>query len=96
MAFALYRACLHGSKRLGIRIERLLRNRWATAELNPDPLYHDECVVYTMEGIVKTCECAGNLEQAIAWLKQARISGAMVWVQAGASMHIQDKSYGLL
>lgn len=59
--------------------------------LNPDPLYHDACAVATMEDIAKTCECSGNLDQAIAWLKQATISGGMVWGQSEAVMHIDDK-----
>ena len=62
----------------------------------PDPLYHDECAVYTMEDIAKTCECAGNLEQATAWLKQARISGGMLWGRTEALAHIQDKLSELL
>ncbi|KAK3176097.1 hypothetical protein OEA41_007419 [Lepraria neglecta] len=63
---------------------------------NPDPLYHDECAVYTMEDITKTCECAGNLEQVVAWLKQARISGGVLWGRTEALAHIQDKLYELL
>ena len=63
---------------------------------NPDPLYHDECAVYTMEDIAKTCECAGNREQAVAWLKQARISGGMLWGRTEALVHIQDKLHELL
>ena len=63
---------------------------------NPDPLYHDECAVYTMEDIAKTCECAGNLEQAVAWLKQARISGGMLWGRSEELAHIQDKLNELL
>lgn len=62
----------------------------------PDPLYHDECAVHTMEDIAKTCECAGDLEQAVAWLKQARISGGMLWGRTEALAHIQDKLYELL
>ena len=63
---------------------------------NPDPLYHDECAVYTMEDIAKTCECARNLEQAVAWLKQARISGGMLWGETEDLAHIQDKLCELL
>jgi hypothetical protein len=63
---------------------------------NPDPLYHDECAIYTMEDIAKTCECAGNLEQAISWLKQARISGGMLWGHGEALAHIKDKLFELL
>jgi hypothetical protein len=63
---------------------------------NPDPLYHDECAVMTMEDIAKTCECAGNVEQAIAWLKQATISGSMVWGRTEALSHIHDKLRELL
>jgi hypothetical protein len=63
---------------------------------NPDPLYHDECAVITMEDIAKTCECAGNVDQAVAWLKQASISGGIVWGQTEALAHIQDKLGELL
>ncbi|KAI2621818.1 hypothetical protein GGR54DRAFT_82518 [Hypoxylon sp. NC1633] len=63
---------------------------------NPDPLYHDECAVMTMEDIAKTCECAGNVDQAIAWLKQASISGSMVWSQGDELAHIHDKLRELL
>ena len=65
-------------------------------ESNPDPLYHDECAVMTMEDIAKTCECAGNVNQAVAWLKQARISGGMLWGATEAVAHIQDKLFELL
>ena len=63
---------------------------------SPDPLYHDECAVLTMEDIAKTCECAGNVDQAIAWLKQARISAGMSWGETEAVAHIQDKLFELL
>lgn len=63
---------------------------------DPDPTYHDECAVYTMEDIAKICECSMNFAQAIAWLKQARISGGMAWGQAEALWHIQDKLIELL
>jgi hypothetical protein len=63
---------------------------------DPDPLYHDECSVWTMADIAKTCECAGNLDQAIAWLKQAKISGGMLWGQSDMLNHIQDKLNELL
>ena len=63
---------------------------------NPDPSYHDECAVWTMEDIAKTCECAGNVVQAIAWLKQARISGGILWGKTEAVGHIQDKLFELL
>ncbi|KAJ8106464.1 hypothetical protein OPT61_g9521 [Boeremia exigua] len=59
--------------------------------LEPDPSFHDECAVYTMEDIAKICEDAGNLETAVAWLKQARISGGMAWGNSDAVRHIQDK-----
>ena len=45
---------------------------------NPDPSYHDECAVSTMEDISKTFECAGNMDQAALWLKQAIIGGGML------------------
>lgn len=63
---------------------------------DPDPLYHDECSVWTMADIAKTCECAGNLDQAVAWLKQARISSGMLWGQSDMLSHIQDKLNELL
>ncbi|KAI0446382.1 hypothetical protein F4803DRAFT_41754 [Xylaria telfairii] len=63
---------------------------------DPDPRYHDECAVYTMEDIAKIFECAGNLDQAIAWLKQAKISGGMLWGPQAALGHIQDKLSELL
>ncbi|RWA10455.1 hypothetical protein EKO27_g4649 [Xylaria grammica] len=63
---------------------------------DPDPQYHDECAVYTMEDIAKIFECAGNLDQAIAWLKQAKISGGMLWGPQAALGHIQDKLSELL
>ena len=63
---------------------------------NPDPLYHDECAVYTMEDIAEMCECAGNLEQAVAWLKQAKISGGMLSGQTEELADIQDKLDELL
>ncbi|KAL9103278.1 MAG: hypothetical protein Q9163_001656 [Psora crenata] len=62
----------------------------------PDPMYHNECAVYTMEDIAKTFECTGNLEQAVAWLKQAGMSGCMVWGRSEALAHIQDKTHELL
>ncbi|KAK8063341.1 hypothetical protein PG996_007993 [Apiospora saccharicola] len=62
----------------------------------PDPLYHDKCAVLVMEDISKSCEFAGNMEQAIAWLKQAIISGSLVWEQAEAVGHIRDKLKELL
>ncbi|KAL7928816.1 hypothetical protein V8C35DRAFT_332512 [Trichoderma chlorosporum] len=58
---------------------------------NPDPQYHDECSVWTMEDIAKIWELNGNSDQAIAWLKQARISGGIVWGPEVALEHIQDK-----
>ncbi|KAK5994162.1 FAD-dependent monooxygenase prx3 [Cladobotryum mycophilum] len=63
---------------------------------NPDPQHHDECSVWTMEDIAKIYECTGNLGQAIAWLKQARISGGIVWGGKVALEHIQDKLIELL
>ncbi|SCN97206.1 uncharacterized protein FFE2_08722 [Fusarium fujikuroi] len=44
---------------------------------NLDPQCHDECAVWTMEDITKIYEKNGNLELAIAWLKQERISGGI-------------------
>ncbi|KAF2143126.1 uncharacterized protein K452DRAFT_317361 [Aplosporella prunicola CBS 121167] len=63
---------------------------------NPDPRYHDTCAVHTMEDIAKICESVGNLEQAVAWLKQARISGGMAWGRTEELAHIQDKLNELL
>ena len=63
---------------------------------DPDLLYHDECSVWTMADIAKTCEHAGNLDQAVAWLKQARISGGMLWGQSDMLNHVQDKLNELL
>ncbi|KAH8898817.1 hypothetical protein GQ53DRAFT_836843 [Thozetella sp. PMI_491] len=68
----------------------------ASAPPNPDPRFHDSCAVYTMEDIAKICECAGNVEQAIAWLKQARISGGMAFGPSGDLAHVQDKLNELL
>ena len=63
---------------------------------NPDPSYHDECAVSTMEDISETCECAGNLDHAAAWLKQAIISGAMLWGKTENAAHMQDKLFEML
>ncbi|KAI1320985.1 hypothetical protein F5Y16DRAFT_75838 [Xylariaceae sp. FL0255] len=63
---------------------------------DPDPQYHDECAVYTMEDIAKIFECAGNADQHIAWLKQASISGGMLWGREVGLAHIQDKLSELL
>ncbi|KAJ6139937.1 hypothetical protein N7471_006423 [Penicillium samsonianum] len=65
---------------------------------NPDPLYHDECAVHTMEDIAKICELGGNMGQAVAWLKQALISGGMTWEgkEPVALSHIHDKLAELL
>lgn len=51
---------------------------------DPDPSFHDECAVHVMEDIAKICECGGNVEQAVAWLKQALISG--VWLGEAQSL----------
>lgn len=79
---------------LSICFEIVGQKRLDTPE--PDPLYHDECAVYTMEDIAETCQRAGNFEQAVAWLKQARVSGGMVWSDGDALAHIQDKLHELL
>ncbi|EED12098.1 hypothetical protein TSTA_001690 [Talaromyces stipitatus ATCC 10500] len=79
---------------LSVCFDIIGQQRLDTSE--PDPLYHDECAVYTMEDIAETCERAGNLGQAVAWLKQARISGGMVWGNGDALAHIQDKLHELL
>ena len=63
---------------------------------NPDSPYHDACAVHTVEDIAKTCECAENLDQAVAWLKQARISGNMLWGRTEELVHIQDRLDELL
>lgn len=74
----------------------IVGQRRLDAAAEPDPLYHDRCAVWTMEDIAKACECAGNVEQAIAWLKQATISGGMLWGQTEAVAHIRDKLIELL
>jgi hypothetical protein len=74
----------------------IVGQRDASAGTNPDPTFHDECAVYTMEDIAKICECSGSLTQAVAWLKQARISGGMVWCRTEALGHIHDKLVELL
>lgn len=58
---------------------------------DPDPQYHDACAIVTMEDIAKACETAGNAALGVAWLKQARMSGSMLWGQNEAVGHIQDK-----
>ena len=67
-AIASRRTRSYGPARLGCLAENSLRHR-REQQLdvpNPDPLYRDEYAIYTMEHIVKTGECAGNLEQAAA------------------------------
>ncbi|KAK8121847.1 hypothetical protein PG984_010517 [Apiospora sp. TS-2023a] len=59
-------------------------------QADPDPQHHDECAVMTMEDIAKACEGAGNTALSVAWLKQARMSGNMLWGQSEAVAHIQD------
>ncbi|KAK8093728.1 hypothetical protein PG997_000413 [Apiospora hydei] len=63
---------------------------------SPEPRYHDECAVMTMEDIAKSCECAGNIHHAIAWLKQASVSGGIVWGQSETLAHVHDKLRELL
>ncbi|PTB68910.1 hypothetical protein BBK36DRAFT_1113353 [Trichoderma citrinoviride] len=67
-----------------------------TIGFNPDPQCHDECAVWTMEDIAKIYENSGNLEAAIAWLKQARISGGICWGPDISLGHIHDKLVELL
>ncbi|EGR47332.1 uncharacterized protein TRIREDRAFT_122724 [Trichoderma reesei QM6a] len=67
-----------------------------TTGFNPDPQCHDECAVWTMEDIAKIYENSGNLEAAIAWLKQARISGGICWGPDVSLGHIHDKLVVLL
>lgn len=67
-----------------------------TTGSNPDPQCHDECAVWTMEDIAKIYERNENLEMAIAWLKQARISGGMCWDSGEGLEHIHDKLVELL
>lgn len=62
----------------------------------PDPQSHDECAVWTMEDIAKIYDCAGNFILAIAWLKQARISGGICWGAGVRLEHIHDKLLELL
>ncbi|KAH7310805.1 hypothetical protein B0I35DRAFT_453128 [Stachybotrys elegans] len=61
-----------------------------------DPRHHDEVAVYTMEDIAKICECSGNFEQAVAWTKQALVSGSLVWGETESLGHIRDKLRELL
>ncbi|KAH7240789.1 uncharacterized protein BKA55DRAFT_693035 [Fusarium redolens] len=63
---------------------------------DPDPIFHDDCAVYTMEDIAKICECAGNLALAVAWLKQAKVASVMAWGEGEEAGHIQDKLDELL
>ncbi|KAF5675335.1 hypothetical protein FCIRC_7318 [Fusarium circinatum] len=58
---------------------------------DPDPMFHDDCAVYTMEDIAKICECAGNLALAVAWLAQAKVASVMAWGEVDETGHIQDK-----
>ncbi|QGI86803.1 hypothetical protein CEK25_013532 [Fusarium fujikuroi] len=58
---------------------------------DPDPMFHDDCAVYTMEDIAKICECAGNLALAVAWLTQAKAASVMAWGEVDETGHIQDK-----
>jgi tetratricopeptide (TPR) repeat protein len=59
--------------------------------LDPDPLHRDACAIFTMEDIAKICEHAGNMEQALAWLKEAKLSGSMIWDKLEVLDHIDDK-----
>ncbi|KAM0470372.1 hypothetical protein ACHAPX_009992 [Trichoderma viride] len=63
----------------------------STKEPMPDPQSHDECVVWTMEDIAKLYDCVGNFKSAIAWLKQARVSGGICWGAGVQLEHIHDK-----
>ncbi|KID83676.1 hypothetical protein MGU_09062 [Metarhizium guizhouense ARSEF 977] len=63
---------------------------------NPDPRFHDECAIWTMEDIAKIYESNGKLDTAIAWLKQARISGGICWGPSVSLEHIHDKLMRLL
>lgn len=63
---------------------------------NPDPQCHDECAIWTMEDIAKIYESNGNLVMAMAWLKQARISGGICWGPDVWLEHIHDKLLELL
>ncbi|RKL45848.1 hypothetical protein BFJ72_g3395 [Fusarium proliferatum] len=58
---------------------------------DPDPMFHDDCAVYTMEDIAKICECAGNLALAVAWLTEAKAASVMAWGEVDETGHIQDK-----
>lgn len=65
--------------------------------LDPDPAFHDECAVHTMQDIAKICERAGNIDGAVAWTKQARISGGLCWGEESQPLrHVQDKLEELL
>lgn len=73
--------------------QRLFNN---TKEPMPDPQIHDECAVWTMEDIAKIYDCVGNFTSAIAWLKQARVSGGICWGAGVRLEHIHDKLLELL
>lgn len=62
----------------------------------PDPRLHDECALYTMEDIAKIYECTDRLDYSIAWMKQAVISGGMIWSPGHKLEHVQDKLDELL
>lgn len=62
----------------------------------PDPRLHDECAVYTMEDIAKIYECTDRLDYSIAWMKQAVLSGGMIWSPGYKLEHVQDKLNELL
>ncbi|KID94168.1 hypothetical protein MAJ_09885, partial [Metarhizium majus ARSEF 297] len=49
-----------------------------------------------MEDIAKIYESNGKLDTAIAWLKQARISGGICWGPSVSLEHIHDKLMRLL
>ncbi|KAF4503335.1 hypothetical protein FAGAP_489 [Fusarium agapanthi] len=58
---------------------------------DPDPMFHDDCAVHTMEDIAKICESAGNLALAVAWLTQAKAASVMAWGEVDETGHIKDK-----
>jgi hypothetical protein len=51
----------------------------------------DACAIFTMEDVAKICECVGNTEQSLAWLKKAKSSGDKIWGELEVLAHIDDK-----
>lgn len=56
-----------------------------------DPFYHDKCAVRTMEDISKIYETLGRQDEALSWLKQARISGGIGCGDTAETVYVQEK-----